>query len=59
MKMKKKIDRSEDRRSDTGTRQVPIKDSAEVTRINERRHTPDRRISNIEVEWIDEEIEIN
>jgi len=59
MKIKENISRSKDRRGNNDTRKVPVEDAAEVKIINNRRNTPDRRIGNIEVEWIDEEIEIS
>ena len=58
MKIKEKIGRSKDRRRDIEIQKVPLEDNTGVKIMNNRRNKPDRRISNIEVEWIDEEIEI-
>ena len=59
MKIKEKIGRSKDRRRDIEIQKVPLEDNTGVKIMNNRRNKPDRRISNIEVEWIDEEIEIS
>ena len=58
MKPKRKIDRSTDRRHETGKTKDRPGDNDGATVADDRRHIPDRRIGNIEVEWIDEEIEI-
>jgi hypothetical protein len=54
MKIKDKRDRLEDRRHDIDTPKIPVKDNYGVTMIDDRRNTPDRRIDNIQGEWIDE-----
>jgi len=54
MKIKDKRNRTEDRRHVIEAPQVPFKDNNGVTIIDDRRNTPDRRINNIEVEWVEE-----
>ena len=43
-----------DRRRDKDMPEVPFKDSNGTTIKESRRQIPDRRIGNIEAEWIDE-----
>ena len=43
-----------DRRQNHEMHKVPFKDSNGATIKESRRKTPDRRIGNIKVEWIDE-----
>ena len=54
MKIKDKRNSLEDRRHDIDTPKMPVKDNYGVTVIDDRRNTPDRRINNIEVEWVEE-----
>jgi hypothetical protein len=54
MKIKENRVRSEDRRQNEGMPRVPFKDSNGETIKECRRKIPDRRIGNIQVEWIDE-----
>ena len=46
---------SQDRRSDDNISKSPFKDSDRQKVTVERRRTADRRLNNIEVEWLDEE----
>jgi hypothetical protein len=52
MKIKDKRDCHKDRRHDIYTAKIPLNDNHGITIIKERRNTPDRRINNIEVEWV-------
>ena len=52
MKIKDERDCLGDRRHDIDTPKSPLKDTQGVTITDDRRDTPDRRINNIEVEWI-------
>ena len=54
MKIKDKRGSLEDRRHDIDALKTPVKDNCGVTIIGDRRNTPDRRINNIEVEWVEE-----
>ena len=54
MKIKDKRGSLEDRRHDIDALKIPVKDNCGVTIIGDRRNTPDRRINNIEVEWVEE-----
>ena len=56
MKIKDKRVRSEDRRQNEVMPRVPFKDSNGATIKECRRKIPDRRIGNIQVEWIDEDV---
>lgn len=58
MKINDKRDSPEDRRHDMDTPKTPFNDKNGIAVIRDRRIAPDRRINNIEVEWI-EEGEIN
>jgi hypothetical protein len=55
MKIKDKRNSFEDRRHDIDIFGVSIKDNYGVTITDDRRNTPDRRINNIEVEWVEED----
>jgi len=54
--MKNKRRRNDDRRQNNGTPSFPFKDSSGATIRECRRRIPDRRTSNIQVEWIDETV---
>ena len=54
MKIKDKRGRLDDRRHDIDALKIPVKDNCGVTIIGDRRNIPDRRINNIEVEWVEE-----
>ena len=54
MKIKDKRDSLKYRRHDIDIPKTPLKDNYGVTTIGDRRNTPDRRINNIEVEWVEE-----
>ena len=54
MKIKDKRGKIDDRRHDIDALKIPVKDNGGVTIIGDRRNTPDRRINNIEVEWVEE-----
>jgi hypothetical protein len=47
-----------DRRRRIDTPEVPFRDSRGEIIKHDRRKTPDRRVNNIEVEWIDDEEDI-
>ena len=49
-----KIFRLDDRRQNNDMLKVPLKDDNRSTIKECRRRIPDRRIANIQVEWIDE-----
>jgi hypothetical protein len=46
--------RFEDRRHGIDIPKTPLKDNYSVTIMGDRRKTPDRRINNIEAEWVEE-----
>jgi hypothetical protein len=43
-----------DRRRDTNMPAVPFRDSNGLTIHEDRRKTPDRRLNNIQAEWVNE-----
>ena len=55
MKVKDKRNSFEDRRHDIDTPKTQVKDNYGVAITDDRRNTPDRRINNIEVEWVEED----
>gem|GEM_PF-1344197 len=55
MKIKDKRNSVEDRRQYMDTPKALIKDNYGVTITDDRRNMPDRRINNIEVEWVEKE----
>jgi len=54
--METNLRRNDDRRQNKDMRRVPFKDSNGATIKECRRKIPDRRIANIQVEWIDETV---
>jgi hypothetical protein len=54
MKIKDKRNSLEDRRHNIDKPKTPLKDNYGVAIVDDRRKTPDRRINNIEVEWVEE-----
>ena len=56
MNMKNNRRSYDDRRQNKDTLRVPFKDSNGATIRECRRKNPDRRIANIQVEWIDETV---
>ena len=46
----------DDRRQNNAMPRVPFKDSNGTTITESRRKIPDRRINNIQTEWIDETV---